>query len=316
MALKVVFAGTPAFAAEHLKALLDSPHRVVAVYSQPDRPAGRGRHLTPAPVTALARDAGLPVFQPTSLKTPEARAELAALEADVLVVVAYGLLLPPAVLALPRLGCVNVHASLLPRWRGAAPIHRALLAGDERTGVTIMQMDAGLDTGAMLLRAECAIDPRETSASLHDKLIELGRPALIEALDGLEAGTLEPRAQDERQATYAAKLAKTEGELDWRRPAAELDRQVRGLTPWPGAHTLWRGQTLRIHQATARSLPARLEPGRIQQLGNDTIEVACGEGVLALQRIQLPGKKAMSVAEVLNARRDDFATADCFGAGT
>lgn len=306
MSLNIVFAGTPEFAAEHLKALLSSNHNVVAVYTQPDRPAGRGRKLTPSPVKTVAVDAEIPVYQPTSLKSADAQTELAAIGADILVVVAYGLLLPQAVLDTPRLGCINVHASLLPRWRGAAPIHRALLAGDARTGVTIMQMDIGLDTGAMLLKAECAIEPTDTSAVLHDRLIELGRPALIEALDGLEAGTLSGEQQDDALATYATKLSKAEGELDWHRSAAELDRQIRGLTPWPGSYTRWNGDTLKVQQACLLDDTSQSEPGQILAISDAGLDVACGDGVLRLERIQLPGKKAMTVADVLRARRADF----------
>jgi methionyl-tRNA formyltransferase len=313
MALKVVFAGTPEFAARHLQALVDSPHSLVGVYSQPDRPAGRGRKLTASPVKEVALSAGLPVYQPTSFKDPDALVQLAALEADVMVVVAYGLLLPQAVLDTPRLGCINVHASLLPRWRGAAPIHRALLAGDARTGITIMQMDQGLDTGDMLLKVACPIEPTDTSASLHDKLITLGCPALIDALNGLEAGTLTPERQDDSQATYASKLVKTEGEIDWHHSAQAIHRQVRGLTPWPGAYTDWQGQTLRIQQA--RLVDARTDqpPGSLVALKPEGIEVATGDGVLAIERLQLPGKKAMSAADVLNARRRAFEQTPHFG---
>lgn len=314
MALKVLFAGTPEFAARHLQALIDSPHhQVVAVYSQPDRPAGRGRKLTASPVKAVALEAGLPVNQPTSFKESSALEQLAAIEADIMVVVAYGLLLPQAVLDTPRLGCINVHASLLPRWRGAAPIHRALLAGDARTGVTIMQMDKGLDTGDMLLKAECPIEPTDTSASLHDKLIELGCPALIDALDGLEAGTLKAEQQDDALATYAQKLAKTEGEIDWQQSAAEIHRQIRGLTPWPGAYTHWQGQTVRIHQASVVDATLHAPPGTLVSLKAEGIEVATGESLLAIEQLQLPGKKAMSAADVLNARRQAFEQAPHFG---
>lgn len=306
MGLNVVFAGTPEFAAEHLKAVLDSNHTVVGVYSQPDRPSGRGRKLTPSPVKQVALDAGLPVFQPASFKEEGALGELAYLNADLMIVVAYGLLLPQSVLDTPALGCINVHASLLPRWRGAAPIHRAVLAGDGKTGVTIMQMEAGLDTGPMLLKAECDIAPRETSASLHDKLIDLGRPALIEALDGLEAGLLTPERQDPEQATYAHKLSKSEGDIDWRQSARRIDRQIRGLTPWPGAYTQWQDATLRIHAAEALERAPVRPPGHIESLGSDHLYIACGEGVLSIQRLQLPGKKPMSVADVLNARRPVF----------
>lgn len=306
MGLNVVFAGTPEFAAEHLKAVLDSRHRVVGVYTQPDRPAGRGRKLMPSPVKTVAEAAGIPVYQPESFKKdPAAIEQLAALNADLMIVVAYGLLLPRAVLDTPRLGCINVHASLLPRWRGAAPIHRALLAGDERTGVTIMQMNAGLDTGDMLLKAECVIEPRETSASLHDKLIELGRPALVDALDGLETGRLTPEPQDDSQATYAHKLNKAEGEIDWRQSAQAIDRRIRGLTPWPGAYTHWQGEPVRIHQAEAVSETRSGEPGSLI-VERDRLLVVCGEQCLDLRQLQLPGKKAMAVRDILNARRDAF----------
>ena len=305
MGLNVVFAGTPDFAAEHLKAVLESDHTVVAVYTQPDRPAGRGRKLMPSPVKAVAEAADISAYQPVSFKEPGAVDQLAALNADLMIVVAYGLLLPQSVLDTPRLGCINVHASLLPRWRGAAPIHRALLAGDERTGVTIMQMDKGLDTGDMLLKADCAIDRRETSASLHDKLIELGRPALIEALDGLAAGGLRPEPQDDAQATYAHKLSKAEGEIDWHQSAQAIDRQIRGLTPWPGAHTRWQGQTVRIHEAEAIDRKHPGEPGHLV-VERDRLLVVCGEQCLELRTLQLPGKKAMAIRDVLNARRDAF----------
>lgn len=316
MGLNVVFAGTPEFAARHLEAVLASDHTVVAVYSQPDRPAGRGRKLTPSPVKQVALDAGLPVFQPTSFKEEGALGQLSYFKADLMIVVAYGLLLPQAVLDTPRLGCINVHASLLPRWRGAAPIHRALLAGDDKTGVTIMQMDAGLDTGAMLLKAECAIEPRETSASLHDKLIDLGRPALVEALDRYEQGRLQVEAQDSRHATYAHKLVKTEGHIDWRLSATAIDRQIRGLTPWPGAYTEWLGGTLRIHEARALEQAASKPPGHIESIGADHLHIACGEGVLSIHRLQLPGKKAMPVVEILNARREAFEQHPVFGRDT
>lgn len=313
MSLNVIFAGTPEFAAEHLNALLSSDHNVIAVYTQPDRPAGRGRKLTPSPVKSVAADAGVPVYQPQTLKTPDAQAELAALKADVMVVVAYGLLLPQAVLDAPRLGCINVHASLLPRWRGAAPIHRALLAGDASTGVTIMQMDAGLDTGAMLLKASCDIHSDDTSASLHDRLIELGRPALIDALNGLEAGTLAGKAQDDTLATYASKLSKAEGELDWTQSAVDLYRQIRGLTPWPGAYTFWQGDSLKVQQAQPIAQPTSAQPGQLIAIGDSGLDVATGDGVLRLTRIQLPGKKAMDVADVLRARRAEFEAAPRFG---
>jgi methionyl-tRNA formyltransferase len=319
MPLKVIFAGTPAFAAEHLRALLDSGHDVIAAYTRPDQPAGRGRKILATPVKAVAEAAGIPVYQPASLRTPDAQAELASLGADLMVVVAYGLILPQTVLDAPRLGCINVHASLLPRWRGAAPIHRSLLAGDAETGVTIMQMNAGLDTGDMLLKARCPITPDMTSERLHDALIDCGKPALIRALAGLEAGTLSGEPQNDADATYADKLSKAEGEIDWTGDAADIDRQIRGLTPWPGAYTHWQGQTLRIHQAhiaeNASSISSQATtkaPGSLH-LDADTLIVACANGSLVIDRLQLPGKKAMSTAEVLNARRAAFEADPVFG---
>lgn len=306
MSLKVIFAGTPEFAAEHLRAVLGSDHKVIAVYTRPDQPAGRGRKLTPSPVKVVAEAAGIPVLQPATLRNSDAQAELAGLNADLMIVVAYGLILPQAVLDAPRLGCINVHASLLPRWRGAAPIHRALLAGDAETGVTIMQMNAGLDTGDMLLKAKCPIAPDMTSEGLHDALIECGKPALIDTLTSLEAGTATAEPQNDVQATYAEKLSKAEGEINWSGSADHIDRQIRGLTPWPGAYTHWQGQTLRIHQARAGDQAASKPAGTIQQLNASDMVIACGQGTLVVERLQMPGKKAMATADVLNARRAAF----------
>jgi len=313
MTLKVIFAGTPVFAAEHLGAVLESGHDVVAVYTRPDQPAGRGRKITASPVKTVAQAAGVPVYQPASLRTPEAQMELASLGADLMIVVAYGLILPQAVLDVPPLGCINVHASLLPRWRGAAPIHRALLAGDAETGVTIMQMNAGLDTGDILLKSHCPITAQMTSERLHDALIDCGKPALIEALDGLEAGTLNREPQDDAEATYAEKLTKSEGEIDWAAGAVHVDRQIRGLTPWPGAYTYWQGQALRIHQAHVSDQPAARSPGTLQRIDAETLIVACGKGALVIDRLQLPGKKAMETIDLLNARRAAFETEPFFG---
>src|SRR5690606_11029130 len=231
----IVFAGTPGFAAHHLQQLLDSRHQVIAVYSQPDRPAGRGKKLMASPVKQLAITHNIPVYQPVSLKSAEAQAELADLQADIMVVVAYGLLLPKAVLTIPRLGCINVHASILPRWRGAAPIQRALAAGDSTTGVTIMQMDVGLDTGAMIIKAECPILPEDTGGSLHDRLFTVGVPGRRTALDQLQAGTAKAEQHDDQASCYAPKPTKEEALLDWRRPAVELALTVRAFNPFPGA---------------------------------------------------------------------------------
>ncbi|MBV64723.1 MAG: methionyl-tRNA formyltransferase, partial [Halomonas sp.] len=252
--LRVVFAGTPDFAASSLAAVLDSEHEVVAVYTQPDRPAGRGRKLTPSPVKQLAQEHGLPVVQPASLKDADDQAELAALNADVMVVVAYGLLLPQAVLDTPRLGCINVHASLLPRWRGAAPIQRAIEAGDSVSGVTIMQMDAGLDTGAMLYEVRTPITSRTTGGDLHDRLAIQGANALIHVLDNLDNGSLEATPQPEEGVTYAAKLSKAEAELDFSQPAEQLARKIRAFNPWPVAWCPLGNDRLRL-------LMASVEPG-------------------------------------------------------
>jgi len=236
-ALRIVFAGTPEFAAAPLKALLDTPHQIVAVYTQPDRPAGRGQKLMPSPVKQLAVENAIPVLQPPSLKDAAAQAELAALEPDLLVVVAYGLILPQAVLDIPRFGCINSHASLLPRWRGAAPIQRAVQAGDAESGVTVMQMEAGLDTGPMLLKVRTPITADDTGGSLHDRLAELGPPAVIEAIAGLASGTLMGEVQDDALANYAHKLNKDEARIDWSRPAIELERPIRAFNPWPICHS-------------------------------------------------------------------------------
>jgi len=313
MSLNIVFAGTPDFAAEHLRALLGSEHKVIAVYSQPDRPAGRGRKLTASPVKALAQAHDIPVFQPLNFKSDEAVAELQALNADLMVVVAYGLILPQVVLDTPRLGCVNVHASLLPRWRGAAPIHRALLAGDTETGVTIMQMDAGLDTGDMLVTAACPIHQDDTSEKLHDRLIEVGGPALLQALDQLEQGTSRPIKQDDSLANYAHKLDKAEGLIDWQLTAQAIDRQIRGLTPWPGAYTQWQGENVRVHHAQVSAVTTTAAPGTIIGMSQQGFEVATADGVLLVTTLQLPGKKAMAVADILNARRDQFEAHPTFG---
>jgi methionyl-tRNA formyltransferase len=300
--LRLIFAGTPDFAAEALHALIRSPHEIVAVYTQPDRPAGRGRKLTPSPVKQLALQHQLTVLQPVSLKTPEAAAQLRTLDADVMVVAAYGLLLPPEVLGIPHYGCLNIHASLLPRWRGAAPIQRAILAGDSETGITIMQMDKGLDTGAMLLKLTCPITGKDTAASLHDRLATLGAEAIITALDQLPTLTATP--QDDRQATYAAKLTKQEAVIDWHRPAEELDRLIRAFNPWPVAQTSVNGQTLRIWSAQPLAGKANVSPGTVIGRDKQGIDIACGEGVLRLTRLQPAGSKPMDVAAFLNGRPD------------
>ncbi|GGE63824.1 methionyl-tRNA formyltransferase [Streptosporangium jomthongense] len=298
--MRLVFAGTPDFAATALKALLGTHHTIVGVYSQPDRPAGRGRKLQPSPVKQVAEDSGIPVFQPASLKTPEAQQELAALRPDVMIVAAYGLILPEAVLQIPAHGCLNIHASLLPRWRGAAPIQRAIAAGDTETGITIMQMDKGLDTGDMLLKSVTPIAADDTGGSLHDRLAELGGKAIVEALDLLEKGELQGEAQDDEQACYAHKLSKEEGHIDWSRSASDIERLVRAFNPWPGTYTDLEQQRLRIHEATAIDEQSRKPAGTVIRREREGIDIACGRGVLRVTRLQLPGSRAQSVNDLIN----------------
>jgi methionyl-tRNA formyltransferase len=307
--LRIVFAGTPEFAAEHLKALLDTPHQIIAVYSQPDRPAGRGQKLTPSPVKQLAVEHGIPVYQPASLRNAEAQTELAALKPDLLVVVAYGLILPQAVLDIPRLGCINSHASLLPRWRGAAPIQRAVEAGDAESGVTVMQMEAGLDTGPMLLKVSTPISAADTGGSLHDRLASLGPQAVIQAIGGLAAGNLVGEVQDDSLATYAHKLSKDEARLDWSRPAVELERLVRAFHPWPICHSTLNGEAIKVHavQLSEEQGEGSGAPGTLLAADKSGLTVACGEGALRLTRLQLPGGKALNFSDLYNSRREQFA---------
>ncbi|WP_375740792.1 methionyl-tRNA formyltransferase [Pseudomonas boanensis] len=311
-ALRLVFAGTPEFAAEHLKALLDSPHQIIAVYTQPDRPAGRGQKLMPSPVKQLALEHGIPVLQPPTLRDPAAQAELKALGADLMVVVAYGLILPQVVLDMPRLGCINSHASLLPRWRGAAPIQRAVQAGDAESGVTVMQMEAGLDTGPMLLKVTTPISASDTGGSLHDRLAQLGPQAVLQAIDGLAAGTLEGEAQDDTLATYAHKLNKDEARLDWTLPANELERLVRAFNPWPICHSTLNGEPLKVLAAALGE--GNGQPGKILATNKDGLTVACGDGALRLTRLQLPGGKPLNFADLYNSRREQFAVGTVLGA--
>jgi methionyl-tRNA formyltransferase len=300
--MKIVFAGTPEFAVPVLQALLDSAHEVVAVYTQPDRPAGRGRHTRRSPVKQLAMDRGILVQQPVTLRDATAQTELADLHADLMVVVAYGLILPTAVLAMPRLGCVNVHASLLPRWRGAAPIQRAILAGDTETGVSLMQVEAGLDSGPVLARRACTIGATETAGQLHDRLAQLGAQLLRDSLDAIEQDTLTARVQDEAQVTYAAKLEKGEALIDWSLSAEVLDRRVRAFNPWPIAETQYAGRQLRIWEASVASdSDPGQAPGSVIAAGKNGIDVACGSGVLRLRRVQLPGARPVTAADFVNA---------------
>ncbi|MCU0810040.1 MAG: methionyl-tRNA formyltransferase [Thiobacillaceae bacterium] len=293
--MRLIFAGTPAFAAAALDALAEAGHDIALVLTQPDRPAGRGMKLTPSAVKQAAQARGLPVFQPTSLKPAEAQAALRAVSAQIMVVAAYGLILPQAVLDIPHRGCLNIHASLLPRWRGAAPIQRAILAGDKETGITIMQMDAGLDTGAMLLKTAVPIENEDTAGSLHDTLARVGAASIVEALARLDE--LTPQAQDDALATYAAKLTKEEARLDWSRPATELARAVRAYNPVPGAHTLLDGRMVKIWQATTQApITPGGRPGEVLATGECGIVVACGEGALRIAELQLAGGKRMDAA--------------------
>jgi methionyl-tRNA formyltransferase len=291
--MRIVFMGTPDFSVPVLDALIAAGHEIACVYCQPPRPAGRGKKDRPTPVDARAAELGLPVRHPRSLRSPEEQAGFAALKADVAVVVAYGLILPQAVLDAPRLGCLNIHASLLPRWRGAAPIHRAIMAGDRTTGVCIMQMDAGLDTGPVLKRAEISIGEEETTAGLHDRLSALGAQEIVAALDQLEA--LSPVPQPETGVSYAAKIEKSEARVDWTRPADEVDRLIRGLSPFPGAWTM-SGET-RIKLLASRIGAGQGAPGEILL---HPFRVACGDGAVELLRLQRAGKGAQDAEDFLN----------------
>lgn len=302
---RIVFAGTPEFAAVHLQALLDAGLTPVTVYTQPDRPAGRGQKLMASPVKQLAVAHGIAVLQPPTLRDAAAQAELAALQPDLMVVVAYGLILPQAVLDIPRLGCINSHASLLPRWRGAAPIQRAVQAGDAESGVTVMRMEAGLDTGPMLLKVGTPIDATDTGGSLHDRLAALGAAAVVEAVPQLVAGRLAGEVQDDALACYAHKLDKHEARLDWSRPAVELERLVRAFNPWPICHSSLGEAALKVYAAELAD--GRGAPGSILDASRDGLTVACGEGALRLTRLQLPGGKPLAFSELYNSRREQFA---------
>ena len=303
--MRIVFAGTPEFAVPPLAALCASRHEVVGVLTQPDRPAGRGRKLTTSAVKDFALQQGLPIAQPQTLRSAEGRESLADWQPDVLVVVAYGLILPSEVLSMPRFGCLNIHASLLPRWRGAAPIQRAILAGDEYTGVTLMQMDAGLDTGPMLLQRRVAIGADVDSAALHATLAQVGAEALLETLDGLETGTLAAQPQPSSGVTYAAKIDKAEARIDWQHDAIDIARRVRAFRPWPIAETSQRGEQVRIHEAVVigdaeAGRAAGTVPGTLLGLRADRLLVACGRDCLGIGVLQRAGRRSVTAREFAN----------------
>lgn len=301
--MRIIYAGTPDFAVPALRQLLDSEHQVVAVYTQPDRPAGRGKKLRASPVKQVALERGIPVYQPQSLKHPDDQQVLQALDADVMIVAAYGLLLPEEVLKMPRLGCINIHASLLPRWRGAAPIHRAILAGDEQTGITIMQMAKGLDTGDLLLTRALAISPSDTSASLHDALAELGASSMMEVLKAMADQKMTGQPQDDALAIYAHKLKKTEAPINWRDSAQQIDRQIRAFNPWPVAQTDSELGVLRIWSAALADEAVSGATGQVvKEDKHRGLLVQTGQGGLWLQRLQLPGGKPLDAPAFLNTR--------------
>jgi len=299
--MKIVFAGTPEFARPVLRVLLDSSHEVVAVYTRPDRPSGRGQRVKESPVKRLACRLALPICQPETFRDSRVQATLAAFRADLMVVVAYGLILPPAVLAMPRLGCINVHASLLPRWRGAAPIQRAILAGDRETGVCLMQMDSGLDTGPVLASAACLIEPDDTGGRLHDRLSVMGAQLLKENLERIVRGELKPQVQDDSQASYAVKLEKAEALIDWTLSAEQVARRIRAYNPWPVAETRYAGRQFRIWEAQPVSMTTEQPPGTVLFAGKAGIDVACGTGVLRILMVQLAGARQVSSIDFINA---------------
>ena len=301
--LRIIYAGTPDFAVPALQALINSPHEVVAVYCQPDRPSGRGRKLVFGPVKQVAVNAGIAVEQPVSLKSAEEQAKLQAYKADVMIVAAYGLILPQAVLDTPIYGCLNIHGSLLPRWRGAAPIQRAIQVGDSETGVTIMQMAAGLDTGNMLYKVVCPITSNDGGQSIHDKLAQTGATALLHTLDLLVAGQLTPKVQDDSLANYAHKLNKAEAQIDWQQSAQDIDRMIRAFDAYPTAFTLYKGEALRFFSSSvAHHSNHNAQPGTVLAESKAGIDIATGDGVLRIHSLQLPGGKRLSVPEFLNGR--------------
>ncbi|MFY8351871.1 methionyl-tRNA formyltransferase [Pseudoalteromonas sp. SSM20] len=309
--LKIIFAGTPDFAAQHLDALIKSEHQVIAVYSQPDRPAGRGKKLKASEVKQLALTHDIPVYQPENFKSDDAKQQLADLNADIMVVVAYGLLLPKAVLETPKLGCINVHGSILPRWRGAAPIQRAIWAGDAETGVTIMQMDEGLDTGDMISIATCPIEATDTSATLYSRLAELGPTALIDTLATIADGTANAEKQNDELANYAKKLSKDEANIDWQMTAQQIERNIRAFNPWPICFTQMQGNTVKVYAAELVDGTGRA--GEVLAADKSGVTVATGGGALKITQLQPQGKKPMSAQDFLNGRADWVAVGSILG---
>lgn len=305
--MKIIFAGTPDFALLPLQALVNSEHTICAVYTQPDRPAGRGQKLTASPVKKWALEHNLPIYQPVSLKDPNSQKELQNINADILVNVAYGLLLPQAVLSIPKFGCINIHPSLLPRWRGASPIQRAIMAGDKSTGVTIMQMDVGLDTGAIYKQLTLPITDDDTTATLMQKTSDRGAKLLLEVLDEIANGTAKTTKQDDTQSTYAHKITKEEGKIDWRKSAKEIEPMIRAFNPWPIAYTTIKGTYLRIWQAKLSDANSQNDPpGTIVQTDKNGIHITTGDGVLCLLKVQLPGGKPLATSDLLHAHQKDF----------
>jgi methionyl-tRNA formyltransferase len=309
--MRIIFAGTPEFAAETLQALLTTEHEICAVYTQPDRPAGRGRKITASPVKQVALANQIAVEQPLNFKSDEAKQVLADYRADLMIVVAYGLLLPQVVLDTPRLGCINIHASLLPRWRGAAPIQRAILAGDTKTGVCIMQMEAGLDTGPVIASNRCEIADTDTAQILHDRLAQLGASTLLSCLDDIESLQKNAQPQDHNASNYAKKLLKQEAEINWQQSAAAINRQINAFNPWPVAQTKWQDNVFRIWAAELVQQTGPTKAGEVINVSRNGIEIGTGDGILRLTQIQLPGKKAMAVADFLNA--NNIEVGECLG---